>query len=181
MPPSNTRTIEDTGRMSMAAGAATRTVGTLMALAVLAPVAASAATPLDLYYERTLMSSAQSRGGLGTAPFGAALEASAAQARGAALRAGADMAQVRTTAAHAVAKIDEVGCASPGLKLAAPRVRSAFEAWTHVTHMTFPGEAAGWKADRTAYRSAQWKLVQPSKALGSPVQFGMAGRGAGEP
>src|SRR3569832_2178809 len=154
MPPSNTRTIEETGRMSMAAGAANRTVGTLMVLAVLAPVAASAATPLDLYYERTRMSTAQTRSGLFPAP---------------------------TAAAQAVAKIDEVGCASPDLKIAAQRVRSAFEAWTHVTHMTFPGEAAGWKADRTAYRSAQWKLVQPSKALGSPVQFGMAGRGAGEP
>ncbi|MBS0298212.1 MAG: hypothetical protein JSR45_18080 [Proteobacteria bacterium] len=150
-----------------------------MALAVLAPVAASAATPLDLYYERTLMSTAQARCGLFTAPIGAALEASAAQARGAALRGGADMASVRATAAHAVAKIDEVGCNSADLRVAAQRVRTAFEAWTHVTRMTFPGEAAGWKADRTAYRSAQWKLVQPSKALGSPVQFGMAGRGSG--
>lgn len=163
--------------MSIAARAVKRTAWTAGVLALLAPLAASAATPLDLYYERTLMSAAQARCGLFTPQIAAALDASAAQAKGAALRGGADMATVRATGWRASSKIDQVGCASSDLRVAAQRVRTAFEGWSQIAKMTFPGEAADWKADRTAYRSARWKLVQTARAGGDVVDFGVAGRG----
>ena len=160
------------------AGWAAVAVAVAEAAAAAAPAQASASGPLALYYERSLMSAAHARCGLFSGDIAAALDASAAQARGAALRGGADMSTVRATFSRASARVDEVGCASPDLKIAAQRVRSAFEIWSKTARMSWPGESATWTADRTAYRSAQWKLVQPAKAGQAPVRFGLGGRGS---
>jgi hypothetical protein len=148
---------------------------TLAFAAVAAPAAAAPA--LDLFYERALMSTADGRCRLFEPQVGAALMASAAQARGAALRAGVDGATVNSVGARARARALSVDCASPDLKVAADRVRTAFASWRRTAHMDFPGEAAAWKADRTAYRSPAWRLVQTSHAGAEPVLFGVAGRG----
>lgn len=149
-------------------------------LAVATAMAASGAvgaTALDLYYERALMNAAQDRCGLFTPTLAAALEAAADQARGAALRAGASDLAVREARSQALQRLDGFACDSRDLKIAADRVRQAFDGWRHVTRMQFPGESAPWTADRTAYRSARWKLVQDSRAGLTPVRFGLAGQG----
>ncbi len=58
-----------------------------VAALVLAPLVAQASSPSDLYFERSVMSAADSRCALFTPEIGAALNAAKAQARGAALRA----------------------------------------------------------------------------------------------
>jgi hypothetical protein len=153
-----------------------KSVCVLALAAILAPAVAQAAPAIDLYYERALMSSAGDRCGLFTPAIGAALHASAAQARGAALRAGVDSGVIRDTGARAAAKVSAVGCASPDLKVAADRVRTAFDGWSKIARMDFPGEDAPWRVDRNEYRSQRWRLVQPSTAAGAPVLFGVAGQ-----
>jgi hypothetical protein len=143
---------------------------------VLAPVAASAASALDLYYERTLMSAAHARCGLFAPTIAAALDASARQARGAALRAGETEGRVREIAVRAQGRAQGVGCASADLKTAAARVRSAFDGWSRTARMNFPGESATWTADRAAYSSANWRLSQPGSIGTVPVTFGVIGQ-----
>ncbi len=150
-------------------------LGSLALVAALVPVAAAAAPAIDLYYERELMTVADNRCRLFAPQIGAALEASANQARGAALRAGVDGATVNGVTARAAQRADSVDCGSPDLKIAAQRVRTAFDGWSRTTHMEFPGEAAPWRADRMAYRSITWRLVQTANAGPDPVLFGVAG------
>jgi len=64
-------------------------IGLAGAVFVILPGAARA-QPADLFYERTVMSAADSRCGLFTPEVSAALASAAAQARGAAIRAGTD-------------------------------------------------------------------------------------------
>ncbi len=153
-----------------------KTVMAALCVATFAPAIAEAGTALDLYYERSLMAAANHRCGLFSSDIGAALDASAAQARGAALRGGRDMATVKDVGGRAYNKAYSVACDSSDLQTAAQRVRQAFEGWSHVTRMTFPGEAAPWVADRTAYRSARWRLMQASHAGADTVRFGVAGQ-----
>jgi hypothetical protein len=150
------------------------------ALALIAGLAAAPATQagsLDLYYERALMSAADSRCRLFTPDIAAALEAASAQARGAALRAGAAEPALQATAAQAQAKAAATACSSPDLRLVADRVRQAFKGYVGVLRMSFPGEMAGWSADRSLpAHTPVWRLTQ-SAPLGSGVlTFGLAGQ-----
>ena len=151
-------------------------ISLVTAAGVLAPVAADAASALDLYYERTLMSAAHERCGLFAPSVAAALDAAARQARGAALRAGTAEARVREIGAKAYGRAQGVGCASPDLTIAAQRVRTAFDGWSKVAKMSFPGETAAWNADRSAYRSPTWRLSQAGKVGADRVVFGVAGQ-----
>jgi hypothetical protein len=150
-------------------------VGALALVAALVPVAAAAAPAIDLYYERELMTVADNRCRLFAPQIGAALEASANQARGAALRSGVDGATVNGVTARAAQRANAVDCGSSDLKVAAQRVRTAFEGWSRVAHMDFPGESQSWHADRMSYRSITWRLVQTAQAGSDPVLFGVAG------
>lgn len=111
-----------------------------------------------LYYERSLMLAAHARCGLFTATEAGALAAAAAQARGAALRAGVTEAALTTTRIRAEARARAARCDSRELATAAARVRRAFAGWARTPRMTFPGEAADWVADR--YRRSPWRLLQ---------------------
>lgn len=147
---------------------------TLAACALAAPVLAGP-HPSGVYYERSLMVAAGQRCKLFTPGITAALTAGAHQARGAALRSGMSMTDVKQVRARALAKAAVVSCASADLKTAAGRVRSAFDAWTRLTKMTFPGERAPWLADRSTYSSVRWRLSQAGKAGTVPATFGYAG------
>lgn len=147
----------------------------LAGAAVLAPLAAAAAPLSTVYYERALMVAAGERCRLFTPGVTAALAAGAHQARGAALRSGMPMAEVKAVRARAVAKAHAVACSSRDLSVAAGRVREAFEAWTRLTKMTFPGERAPWLADRSSYSRPTWKLSQAGKAGTATASFGYAG------
>src|SRR5438128_10711496 len=97
---------------------ASRWVGLLVSAGVAAPGLARA-QPVDLYFERAVMAAADARCGLFTPEISAALAASAAQARGAALRAGAAPEQLRETGQAARAKAAAAVCGSPDLRTAA--------------------------------------------------------------
>jgi hypothetical protein len=163
--------------MGTGARALRRTIALLGLGAALVPAAAMAASALDLYYERSLMSAAHQRCKLFSPSVAAALDASAGQARGAALRGGVDMGVVKSVGARAASKAGSVPCASADLQTAAQRVRTAFDGWKKIARMSFPGETAEWKADRTAYRSTRWRLVQTGRLGADPTAFGVAGQG----
>lgn len=143
--------------------------------AAMAPALAWAAHPSTVYYERTLMSVAGERCGLFSRPVATALSAAAQQARGAALRSGVAMTDLKQVRARAAAKAQRTPCDSADLQTAAGRVRTAFDAWSRIARMTFPGERAPWLADRTGYRSVRWKLVQTPPHQGGSAAFGYAG------
>ena len=68
-------------------------------------------------------------------------------------------------------------CASAELRLAAGRVRQAFEGYGRLLRMDFPGEIAGWKADRDLpTRAPAWRLSQTAPFGATGLTFGLAGR-----
>jgi hypothetical protein len=145
------------------------------ALLAAAPSAAHA-QPQDLFVERTAMSAAGDRCGLFAPEVSAALAAGAAQARSAALRAGVApnaLAAARREATRRAASLD---CRSPRVTEAAARVREAFSGYARVTRMTYPGDLADWRADRSTYRVGRWRLSQESRFPGGRMTFGLAGR-----
>ena len=143
----------------------------------LGPVAARANPASDAYYERTVMSAADARCRLFTPDIAAALSASQAQARGAALRAGADTASLQSLAAQARNRAEAAPCGSPDLATAAGRVRAAFEGYSRLPRMSFPGDQAAWRADRTySLDGPTWRLAQTGQMGAQPFTFGLAGR-----
>ncbi len=154
-----------------------------LALAVVlttAPLAAHADV-LGVYYERAVMTAANQRCGLFTPDLASALAAAEAQARGAALRSGVSAGALAQTAERASGKVGAVSCASPDIAKTAERVRSAFDGYSRLRKMSFPGDTSDWRADRTTSRyTPVWKLSQAARFDGGDMLFGLAGRGEQE-
>lgn len=162
-------------RTRRSARPACRCVG-LLGAAVMVASGAAAAQPADLLFERAMMSAADARCGLFAPDVAAALAAGVAQARGAALRAGAgrdDLAGVERRARDRAARLD---CRSPDLVREAGRVRDAFAGYRQVTRMTWPGAVADWRADRGLGRAPRWRLAQDVAFGADRMTFGLAGR-----
>ncbi len=154
---------------------------TVGGLALAVPAASHAAGAADLYYERSVLRAADQRCGLFEPKVGAALEAARAQARGAALRGGTDSAELARLQAKAQQKAASVGCASPDMKLAAGRVRTAFEGYAKLYRMNFPGDVSSWRAERVIpSEGLGWSLSQNVRFGFDRMSFGLAGR-RGEP
>ena len=153
-------------------------IGLACAALAFAPLLAHASTASQLYFDRTVMSAADQRCGLFSPEVGAALNAARAQARGAALRAGVDNEVLRQTALRAQAKAGGVACNSKDLTIAATRVRVAFDGFSHMLRMVYPGDVASWRADRTLpIEGPAWRLSQTTALNGGgSVTFGMAGQ-----
>jgi len=149
-------------------------MGFVIAALAVAPGLAHA-QPVDLFYERTVMSAADARCDLFAPEVGSALAAAAAQARGAALRAGTPYASLQQVEQTARSRAANAGCASPDLAVAAKRVRTAFAGYSKITVLTYPGDVAPWKADRGAGRAARWRLAQDVSFRGGALAFGVAG------
>ena len=148
----------------------------LLSAVLIAGVPATAlAGPADRYYERSFVVAAHQRCNLFQPQLAAALNAAAWQARGAALRAGADDRQMAETAARARARAATTSCASSDLKLVKGRVETAFAGWSRTARMVFPGQRADWTADRAAYARPTWRLVQTGRTGASPVSIGVVG------
>ena len=154
-----------------------RLASAVLTVALLLAGGSLAATPgTQAYYERSLMRAADARCHLFTPQVGSALAAGEAQARGAALRGGATNAGLRAVAAQADAKQAALPCTSKELALAAGRVRTGFDGYSRLIRLSFPGDDAGWQADRTLPRRTPiWRLSQPTKAGPSRIVFGLAG------
>jgi hypothetical protein len=150
-------------------------MGCLAAAAAVLPGFARA-QPADLFYERTVMSAAGQRCGLFAPDVAAALAAATAQARGAALRAGASADALRATERAGEAKAAAADCRSPDLAVAAARVRSAFSGFARITRLTYAGDVAAWQADRNLGRTARWQLSQETRFGADRLAFGLAGR-----
>jgi hypothetical protein len=150
-------------------------MGLMIAAAAAAPGLAHT-QPADLFYERTVMTAADARCGLFTPEVGAALAAGAAQARGAALRAGTAPDVLIRTQREAQAKAAAVDCRSADLATAANRVRVAFSGFSKITRLTYAGDVAGWAADRTVNRTARWQLSQDVSFGPDRMAFGLVGR-----
>jgi hypothetical protein len=149
----------------------------LAAIFAFAGVGAAVAAAADAYYERAVMDDADQRCKLFPPEMGSALEAAEAQARGAALRSGADQAQLNEVARRASAKVAAVSCASPDIATAAARVRTAFAGYSKLQRMNYPGDLADWTADRsTARQTPIWKLWQRDGAPQGRLVFGLAGK-----
>ncbi|MFL5297995.1 MAG: hypothetical protein ACJ798_16580 [Phenylobacterium sp.] len=151
-------------------------MGLLVAAGVAAPGLAWA-QPADLYYERTVMTAADARCGLFAPEISAALAAGTAQARGAALRAGASSDALRDVERAARAKASVAGCTSPEIAAAAARVKAAYSGYARVTRLTYAGDVAGWRADRNLSRDARWRLAQETGFGPDRLTFGLAGQG----
>jgi hypothetical protein len=149
--------------------------------ALAAPSLALAAGAAALFYERAVMTAADERCNLFTPQISAALEAARAQARGAALRGGAEAAELLRMQARAQQKAASVGCASPDMRTAAQRVRLAFDGYAKLYRMSFPGDVSSWKAERVMPEQGQgWRLSQLSRFGADKLTFGLAAR-RGEP
>ena len=149
----------------------------IWAAALFAMPAAAAAGPLDLYVERTAMTAADARCGLFGEELRAALDAGRLQARNAAVRAGADPEAIARADRQAVAAATRSACDSDSLRSAADHVRAAFDGFSQTRRITYPGERADWRADRTAGgEQHRWRLAQDAAFDGGRMVFGLAGR-----
>lgn len=153
-------------------------VGPLVASAWVfgAPMAQAAA--IDQFYDRTVMTVANQRCKLFTPKLSVALDAARLQARGAALRAGVDQDIIKQTAQQAMQRSNSVACTSADLKLATDRVKAAFDAYSRLTNMDFPGDIAGWSASRgQPAHTTRWQLQQTARFGWDSMTFGIATRG----
>ncbi|WAC59466.1 hypothetical protein [Brevundimonas sp. SL130] len=160
----------------MRIGPSPRRTQALIAAVVIAAPSLAGAAPVDRYYERSFVLAANARCGLFQPQLTAALTAATWQARGAALRAGGNAPDLAETAQRARTRAATTRCDSADLKTVSSRVRDAFAGWSRVTRMNFPGERAGWSADRAAYARPTWRLMQGARTGVSPVRFGVIGR-----
>lgn len=144
-----------------------------LSAALAAPALAQSAA--DLFYERTVMSAADSRCRLFDRATSSALQAGASQARGAALRAGVTSKDLRAVQQRARSKAASVACGSPDLALAAGRVRTGFAGFARLQKMSYPGDTAAWEADRaTSARVNIWGLSQTVRFGYDRMTFGIA-------
>lgn len=156
---------------------ALRTQAVLLAAAALIAPGVAFAGPADTYYERAFVVAADARCDLFQPHIERALVAATAQARGAALRSGAAAADLTDVAYRARARAGSVSCGDPQLAVVKGRVNGAFEGWSRLPRMTFPGDRLEWVANRTGYARPTWRLRQASVVGASPVTFGYAGEG----
>ena len=149
----------------------------LAAVFALSSTGGAFAGAADTYYERAVMDAAGQRCKLFTPELGSALEAAEAQARGAALRSGADEVRLNQLAERASAKVATVPCASADIATGAARVRAAFAGYSKLQRMNYPGDLADWTADRSTSRQAAiWKLWQRDDVAQGRIVFGLAGK-----
>ena len=152
-----------------------------LALAAAGPTL-GATTAADLFYERALMTAADGACRLFAPDVSAALVAAKVQARGAALRSGADPASLAALEARAGAAAQAAGCASPGIATAAQRVRQAFAGYARLDHLDFPGDFAGWTAERAPDAgAARWRVSQADRFGWDEMRFGLVGKGPSRP
>jgi hypothetical protein len=148
----------------------------LLGVALAASPGFAQARVLDLVYERTVMTAADARCGLFAPEVSAALTAARVQARGAALRAGADLQDLRTLEREANDKGETTDCNSRDLSVAAGRVRNAFAGYARMQRINYPGEMGNWRADRTGPGLIRWRLAQEARFGRDRMTFGLAGR-----
>jgi hypothetical protein len=134
-------------------------------------------TLLDVYRERVAMNAAGARCHLFDADTTFALDAWSSQSRTAALRAGYTLLALDSANDGAREAVSNLACNSARVQEAANRTRDAFRAYSGLRRMTFPGQVAAWRADRSMpQQTASWRLAQDAYAGEDKVVFGVAGQ-----
>lgn len=128
------------------------------------------------WFERSFVAAADRKCRLFDPALGAALEASALQARGAAARAGETSEQLAQGLAQAEALAAATACDHPDLAVVRERAVSAYGAWTGLRRMDFPGARSAWKADRTRRDADAWRLSQTGGIGGARATMGLLAR-----
>jgi hypothetical protein len=147
----------------------------LMGAAMLSAPGLALAQPVDLFVERTAMMAADGRCGLFAPEVAQALAAGAAQARGSALRAGVAPETLKTAEKNARARVARIDCRAQDMTVTAERVRNAFDGYTRLSRLTFPGDFAAWKADRIPSYRQRWRLAQDARFGRDRLTFGLVG------
>ncbi len=156
---------------------AAKWTGAVAAAGLLVAPLSALAGPLDLYIERTAMAAADLRCGFFDTGLRAALEAGRVQTRNAAMRGGASAEDLTRADVRARASAATVVCDAPAVSAAAAHVRDAFQGFAKLRQITYPGETADWRADRTASAEVhRWRLAQETDFNGGQMVFGLAGR-----
>lgn len=149
------------------------TIALIAATAVASPLSAWA-EGTGAFYDRSFVLAAHRRCALFAPSVVSALTASTLQARGAAVRTGVSEVTLEAAAGRARVRASRTACDDPQLAIVRARVTDAFQGWSSLSKMTFPGGRSDWQADRTAFSSPTWRLMQASVTGASPVSFGMA-------
>jgi len=137
------------------------------------------AAAVDAYYERSVMAAADQRCHLFTGNLAAALGASQAQARGAAMRAGVSTAQLDNVQLRAYGAAGSAACNSNDITTAANRVRLAFDGYSKLQTMSYRGDVSSWWANRASSDNyTTWRLSQTEPFGWNTMIFGIGGRGA---
>jgi len=150
----------------------------LVAAVSLVPTLAHAAA-VDAYYERSVMTAADQRCHLFSADLASALEASQAQARGAAMRSGLTNTQLDGVQTRAAMAAGSAACESHDITLAANRVRQAFAGYSKLQTMNYRGDVSAWWANRAVSQNyTTWRLSQTGPFGWNSMSFGIAARGS---
>jgi hypothetical protein len=130
-------------------------------------------TPLERTYgERVAMRALDQRCNLFASGPRRALGGFTAQARGAALRAGASASQLNLIASQATTAAGAKSCTDRAVQAEAARVIAAHKGWRAQMTATYPGLARSWRVDRTGMDA--WRAVQET---GGTVRAGFVGNG----
>jgi hypothetical protein len=123
------------------------------------------------------MTAADQRCRLFTPEVASALASAEAQAHGAALRSGFTGAVLDQVGQRAQNKVASLPCGSPDIVKAADRVRSAFDGYSKLERMNFPGDTNDWLAVHdNSKHTPIWKLSQGVKFGWNSLMFGLAGK-----
>jgi len=143
----------------------------IAAMAFAAPASAEPPDARASYVERRGMLELDGQCRLFDANIRAALQATAAQARGALLRGGWSIAQVHNLEQIVVAAARTRSCQDPRTISGAASARTASASWINANAQTFPGWTRAWYA-RRAPSPEGWRLSQAINAP-LPASFGV--------
>ncbi len=147
-----------------------RAIPLLFLLAIASPALAQV-TPLERTYgERVAMRALDQRCNLFASGPRRALGGFTAQARGAALRAGAQSNQLNLISAQATRAAATKSCGDPVVRTEAARVIAAHKGWRAQMTAQYPGVVRQWRVDRSGLDS--WRAVQET---GNGIRAGFIG------
>jgi hypothetical protein len=146
----------------------------IIALLGATPALAQVTSLERTYGERVAMRALDQRCSLFAAGPRRALGGFTAQARGAALRAGAADAHLNLIARQASAAVTSKSCRDPAVRSEAARVIAAHKGWRALMTADYPGMVRTWKVDRTGLDS--WRASQD---LGNGMRAGFVANSAG--
>lgn len=147
-----------------------RFVFTLFTAALTTPAVAQVTSLERTYGERVAMRALDQRCNLFTSGPRRALGGFTAQARGAALRTGAQPSQLNLIARQANAAVQTKSCTDPAVRTEAARVIAAHKGWKAQMTAQYPGLVREWRVDRSGLDS--WRAVQET---GGGVRVGFIG------